>query len=263
MKRAIVIFLFFSTNTALAVDLDSKSAEQYALYAMMASNTYHKQDRTYFPVEDLGWVRVDLDGNPALENENSYSPCWLGRIFSSLQYDIWVNKQQRIAVIAFKGTDEKIDWLDGNLAIGVSIPYKSAKKHVKNYMQKHPDQKVVVTGHSLGGGLALSVSLWEGVDAYAFNSSPRVFDGFENHAAPAVRTAIYQEGDILQKLRRVSPKFLETVPEKDIIKTNFKYGEESNHRADLLAEGILRCATDDADLAKMAHKLPKKVECTY
>jgi hypothetical protein len=230
---------------------------------MIASNTYHKQDRTYFPIEDLGWVRMDLDGNPASGNENSYSPSWFGRIFSNLQYDIWVNREQKITILAFKGTDEKIDWPNGDLAVGVSIPYKSAKKHLKNYIKEHPDRKVVVTGHSLGGGLALSVSLWEGVDAYVFNSSPRVFDGFTDHAAPATRKAIYQEGDILQKIRRVSPKFLETIPAKDIIKTNFSYSEENNHRADLLAEGILHCATDNAVLVKLANKLPKKVECTY
>ncbi len=261
MKSMIVMILLLTSSNALAIDLDSKAAEKYALYAMMASNSYLKEGRTYFPVEDLGWIRVDLDGNPT--SNNSYSPSWFGRLFSNLQYDIWVNKQSNMAVISFKGTDEKIDWVDGNLAIVVSIPYKSAKKHVKDYIKEHPGQQVVLTGHSLGGGLALSVSLWEGIDAYVFNTSPRVFDGLENHASPAARKAIYQEGDILQKIRGVSPKFLDTIPEKDVIKTNFKYGNESNHRADLLAEGILRCATDNPDLVKLANKIPKQVECNY
>ena len=191
---------------------------------------------------------MDLDGKPTAEN--SYTPSWIGRLFSNLQYDIWVNEQKQLTVISFKGTDEKIDWLTGNFAAGISIPYKSAKKHVKDYIKKHPGRKVIVTGHSLGGGIALSVSLWEGVDAYVFNSSPRVFDGLKNHAEHAVRKAIYQEGDILQKIRRVYPKFLEIIPEQDVIRTNFIYHEkESNHRGDLIAEGVLRCATGDAELA--------------
>ena len=256
-----VISLMLS-GAAMAADLDKKSAGEFALYAMMASNAYMKPERTYFPIEDLGWIRVDQDGNPTAGN--SYTPSWIGRIFSNMQYDIWVNEKEQFTVISFKGTDEKIDWVDGNFALGISIPYKSAKKHVRNYMKKHPNRKVVVTGHSLGGGMALSVSLWEGVDAYVFNSSPRVFDGLKNHAAPAVRKAVYQEGDILQKIRRVYPKFLETVPEKDVIRTDFKYTEnESNHRGDLIAEGILRCTTDDPELVKIANKIPVKVKCNF
>lgn len=240
-------------------DLDKALAKQYALYAMMSSNAYLKEDRTYFPIEDLGWVRVDLDGSPT--SKNSYTPSWIGSIFSNLQYDIWVNKDENKTVISFKGTDEKIDWLNGNFSVGISIPYKSAKKHVKKYIKHHPNQDVVLTGHSLGGGLALSVSLWEGLDAYVYNSSPRVFDGLKNHSSPAIRKAIFQEGDILQKIRKIHPKFLKTIPPKDIVQTHFNYNGTSNHRADLLAEGILRCATDDLKLSEVACKIPQKVEC--
>ncbi|OQK15902.1 hypothetical protein AU255_17095 [Methyloprofundus sedimenti] len=242
-----------------SIDLDKALAKKYALYAMMASNAYMKEDRTYFPIEDLGWVRVDLEGNTT--SENSYTPSWVGKIFSNLQYDIWVNNDENKTVISFKGTDEKIDWVNGNFAVGISIPYKSAKKHVKEYIKHHPDREVVLTGHSLGGGLALSVSLWEGIDAYVFNSSPRVFDGIKNHSSPATRKVIFQEGDVLQKIRKVYPKFLKTIPAKDIVQTHFNYNGISNHRADLLAEGILRCATDDPKLSELAHKIPQKVEC--
>ena len=46
----------------MSVDLDNALAAEYALYAMMSSNAYLKEDRTYFPIEDLGWMRVDLNG---------------------------------------------------------------------------------------------------------------------------------------------------------------------------------------------------------
>jgi hypothetical protein len=240
-------------------DLDKALAKEYAIYAMMASNAYLKEDRTYFSIEDLGWVRVDLEGNPT--SGNSYTPSWIGRIFSNLQYDIWVNNDEKKTVISFKGTDEKIDWVNGNLAVGISIPYKSAKKHVKQYVKHHPGRNIILTGHSLGGGLALSVSLWEGIDAYVFNSSPRVFDGIKNNLSPAIRKAIFQEGDVLQKIRKIYPKFLKTIPAEDIVQTHFNYNGESNHRSDLLAEGILRCATDDPKLSDLARKIPQKVEC--
>lgn len=243
-------------------NLNSKLAERYALYAMMASNAYlDKNDRTYFPIENLGWSRVDLEGKPT--KSNSYTPTWIGKIFSNLQFDIWEHDEKPLTVISFKGTDEKVDWAVANFWIGVSIPYKSAKKHVKKYIEKNSERKIVLTGHSLGGGIALSVSIWEGTDAFVFNTSPRLYDGRKNVNVPAIRKAIYQRGDILQKIRSRYPKFLEKIPTKDIIKTSFNYDGESNHRADLLAEGILRCASNDAKLAELAKRLPEKVKCNF
>ena len=243
-----------------ARQLPKEKAKDYALYAMMASNAYLKSDRTYFPIEELGWVRVDLDGHPT--NENSYSPSWIGKLFSNLQFDIWELRDSNKTVISFKGTDEKIDWIVSNLWIGSSIPYKSAKKHVEEYIKSHPSRTVEVTGHSLGGGLALSSSLWLGVDAYVFNSSPRVFDGWKNHKKPATRIAIYQEKEILSKVRSFWPKFKEVMKEEDIYQTNFNYNDVNSHRADYLAEGLLRCSTNNQKLMELANKvLPIKVSC--
>lgn len=213
-------------------------------------------------IEDLGWIRVDLDGKPSEKNTYSPSTVW-GRFFSDLQFDIWEHQNSNKTVISFKGTDEKIDWGASNLWIGPSFSYKSAKKHVKEYMGNNPDREVVVTGHSLGGGLALSSSLWLGVDAYVFNPSPRVFDGWKDHKEPAIRKVIYQEKEVLSKVRSFWPKFIEVMEEKDIYQTNFNYDGVSNHRADYLAEGLLRCSINNQELAEFAKKIiPKKVICS-
>lgn len=244
-----------------AQQLPKNEMSNYALYAMMTSNAYLDPERTYFPIEDLGWVRVDLDGRPT--KTNTYSPrTFWGKLFSNLQFDIWEHKSSNKTVISFKGTDEKIDWVVSNLWIGPSIPYKSAKKHVKEYIENNPEREVVVTGHSLGGGLALSNSLWLGVDAFAFNSSPRVFDGWKDHKEPATRKVIYQEKEVLSKVRSFWPKFIEVINEEDIYQTSFDYDGVSNHRADYLAEGLLRCSTNDQELVEFASKVtPTKVSC--
>ena len=239
--------------------LPKESSKDYAVYAMMASNAYLDKDRTYFNLDELGWVKVDRDGNPT--NENSYSPSWIGKIFSNLQYDIWESQNSNKTVIAFKGTDEKIDWLT-NFWIGPSIAYKSAKKHVKKYIEKNDDRSVVVVGHSLGGGKAISVSLWLGVDAYAFNSSPRVFDGWGDNSEDATRIAIYQEKEILSIIRSLWPKFSEVMNEEDIYQTNFDFNGVNRHRIDYLAEGILRCSDNDDQLKKFASTIETvKVTC--
>jgi hypothetical protein len=235
-------------------------ANEFALQAMMCSRAYvREQDRTHFPVEDLGWKKVSLEGEAVPPDQNSYTPkSAVGRTLSSLQFDVWENNASLETIIAFKGTDERIDWLVGNLAVGISIPYKSAKKHVRFYRQKFPERQVSLTGHSLGGGLALSVSVWEGLDAIVFNTSPRIFDGWRNMNKPAKRKALFQQKDILQAIRAIYPKFLKKIPSNDIIRTNFDYRGENAHRADLLAEGILRKA-DLPAYVQIAKTIPEKV----
>ena len=237
-------------------------ADEVSLYSMMASNAYARSSQKLrFPIEALGWKKVDLKGRPVEAGKNSYtSKTFIGKIFSNLQFDIWEDSNSPKTVIAFKGTDEKIDWETGNLAIGISIPYKSAKKHVREYINAHPDRKVIVTGHSLGGGLALSTSFWEGVDAFAFNTSPRLFDGKDDANMPASRLAVFEQGEILQKIRKWYPKFLEKMTPDEIVEAKFVYPGGPSHRSDLLAEGLLACSTEP-DLQKIAKEVHLSVSC--
>lgn len=237
-------------------------ANDLVLYALMSSNAYADDDeKTYFPLEKLGWRKVNLKGEPVPASANSYRPkTFVGNSFSNLQFDIWEDTHSNRTVIAFKGTKEPIDWWSGNLMIGISIPYKSAKKHVRAYMTAHPERVVMVTGHSLGGGLALSVSVWEGVNAIVFNTSPRIFDGARNMNKPAKRLAVFQEDEILQKIRRWYRKFLATIKPSDIVETRFDYADRNTHRIDLLAQGLLSCSTDP-QLQAVAAEWKLSVSC--
>lgn len=268
MKFITLSILLFTSSQSFSTDLDSKLAEEYALYAMMASNAYLDGERSYFPIERLGWIRVDQKARPT--NKNSYSPKFLGKLFSNLQFDIWEHQYSNKTVISFKGSDEKIDWLTNLPPTPISVQYKSAKKKVKKYLKKHKNKReVILTGHSLGGGLALSVSLWLGLDAVVFNSTPRMYDGFGDRNKPANRIAIYQEGDVLQKLRKIYPKFYNLVSHTDktknidVIQTNFEYENLSQHRADFLAEGILRCSKGNPEFQEIANSLPINIECDF
>ncbi len=268
MKKVTVILVFaLSASISHAGSSETKPftkaiASEVAIYSMMASNAYaNDPTKTHFPIETLGWRKVDFKGNTVPETQNSYtSKTFVGSIFSNLQFDIWEDSNSNKTIIAFKGTKEKIDWVTGNLAMGIAIPYKSAKKHVREYINAHPDRKVSVTGHSLGGGLALSVSFWEGVDAIAFNASPRIFDGMKNADAPANRLTVFQQGEILQKIRRWYPKFLNKIKPDQIVETSFNYPGGTSHRSDLLAEGLLSCSAEP-DLQKIAKEVRLSVSC--
>ena len=147
--------------------LTREASNEFALLAMMASNAYvNDPEKIKFPLEKLGWKKVDEGGREVPPGRNSYRvKTFFGRLFSNMEFDIWEDTRSNRTVIAFKGTKEKVDWFSGNMSVGISVPYKSAKKHVQLYREAHPDRQLMLTGHSLGGGLALSSSLWIGVDA--------------------------------------------------------------------------------------------------
>lgn len=225
--------------------LNEKIAAKYALYAMMASNSYHEKNKMYFPIEKWNWILVDEDGDPTNE------PTKDGFI-TGFAYDIYQHQDSNNSVIAFRGTDSKKDWTVSNLAIPFSIPYKSARKAVRKFLHKFPERSLTLVGHSLGGGLALGASCHHGVPAFVFNPSPRVFDGLGDYHEKAVRICFFQKGDALTSIRDAwSDKFLSVVNENDIYESDFEYG--GKHDSDLLAEGFrLLGLSEDPKLAELA-----------
>jgi len=233
------------------LELTPSVASNYAIYSMIASNTYHQTDRIKFPVEKLGWRQVDAKGKltdrPSVEMK------------SGLAYDIFESQHSNEVIFSFRGTDSKRDFITGNLAFPPFIgQYKAAKKAFGEFVEKHPDQRVVATGHSLGGSLALTMSVLYGVDAVVFDSSPRIFTEFRNKPAPAMRVMIYQSGEILAAVRKVwSHKFLKIVPQEYIYKASFDFGGDNKHRSDRLAQRLLELgATVSDDLLQVHEALP-------
>ena len=111
-------------------------------------------------------------------------------------------------IISYRGTDAKqlADWFQGNLGNtqrdqGVEL-YK--EERAKLDAEGHKNVPISVTGHSLGGAIAIQVSLEnEGVDAFVFNTSPRYQLLPPNNNQ---RVAIAERGDILEVLRsRAAP----------------------------------------------------------
>ncbi len=106
-------------------------------------------------------------------------------------------------VIAFRGTDRSqlTDWFYGNLGStqreqGLALYERERGKLNADGGKGVP---ITVTGHSLGGAIAIQVSLaHEGVDAYVFNTSPR-YQLVQPNANR--RIAIAERGDFLEALR--------------------------------------------------------------
>lgn len=128
------------------------------LYAMMSNNAYdNPPDKPAFVIP--GWDLVRR-----YTSRNSY------------EADLYLSADRSEGVLAFKGTDGARDWFTGNISL-LPVPpqYVEAQRTLDTVIAEYPNTRFTVTGHSLGGGLALATSLnTEGVNAYVFNTSPRV-----------------------------------------------------------------------------------------
>lgn len=141
-------------------------------------------------------------------------------------------------VIAYRGTDSRqlADWIYGNIgstqrAQGLAL-YKEERTKLDG--EGGGSVPITVTGHSLGGAIAIQVSLEnEGVDAYVFNTSPRYTLIPPNTNQ---RVAIAERGDILEVLRNRSMPVRQDML---IINCHPSEGRVSSHSV----RGLAACVT--------------------
>lgn len=187
-------------------------------------------------------------------SQTSYVATKLLGFGSGLAFDIWRKPATKQTIISFRGTDAKSDWLKANLATCISIPYKSAKKKIEEFQKTHPDHSIILfTGHSLGGGLALSCSAEFGIPAHVFDTSPRVFDGTKNRVLRAERIAIHQKGDPLEKGRLISTKYPDVVTR--IYEADYPFSKppqnHSAHSGHQLALALIKQAAKNDSAARL------------
>lgn len=166
-------------RTALAV--------QNFAYSAMANNVYRTPDsKPIFEIPHWHYLsRYESNSGLSVDVYGSSST---------------IDASSEIAV-AFRGTDftSLEDW-GANLALLQPKQYREAYSLIQMIKNKHPDVLVTVTGHSLGGAIALNISLRiEGVNVVAFNSSPRAFFG-HTRDLPNRRVHLYEVGEILNLL---------------------------------------------------------------
>lgn len=146
-------------------------------------------------------------------------------------------------VIAFRGSDIAwSDWAHGNFG---KEQYALAQALYEE-QKRAAGVPVVVTGHSLGGALALQISIDNpGADAFVFNTSPR-------YTVPAepndnVRLAIKERGDVLDLVRtRSRPVEQELI----VINCNPESSGLADHKMEQLADCLTWIAAKDLPAAQ-------------
>ena len=80
-------------------------------------------------------------------------------------------------IISYRGTQDLKDVSDWKETIIPDDRFKQAQEKYDEVKSKYPNENIITTGHSLGGGLAHRVGKTNNVKSYIFNSSP---SGIEN-----------------------------------------------------------------------------------
>lgn len=134
---------------------------------------------------------------------------------SGMQAGLYSDRDNGDLVLAYRGT-ESCDFpcsfsetkelvldvaADSLLTFGQDGPqFDHAVAFAQDVVNRHQGRKIVVTGHSLGGGLAQAVGATFGLETFAFNSAPVPEDFIKNNqiqlGEEALREIIYVISDI-------------------------------------------------------------------
>lgn len=162
-------------------------AKRHYLHAVMANNSYRAPDnKPIFIIPN--WYLIN-----SLESTSGFGLLLYGnRPTAAESSDL---------VVAYRGTDfESLDDWGNNLSPKEPMQYKQAFSHLNELRKLNPSAKITVTGHSLGGGIALNMSMrMREIDAVAFNASPRIYFG-KTSKLPNYRAHLYELGEGLNGL---------------------------------------------------------------
>jgi len=163
-------------------------------YAWMSSNTYEdyegKKPKFHFCSPErtnCTWEQIERK-----------------RKWSGLGYHIYRSAVNNTIAIAFEGTkrDSINDSIFGNFTLLGYGQYAQARRLVKKQIAENPNMRIVTTGHSLGGALAIHAAIHhDNVTAYTFNTSPLVHPPLIKQLSNSRIVVISEDRDILSQFR--------------------------------------------------------------
>lgn len=171
-----------------AISCVNIAAKEMWLFAQIANNVYDDdKDRPKFELPPS----VSIASKPVSD--------WTG--FKAQAFQVAPSVGEPYIVIAYAGTDNTPDWLFGNL---IPIQNRRGREFFNEIKATHPDKRIVVTGHSLGGAISKHVATRaENVRGYVFNPSLVATSG--PYAGIDTIRSISQYAEVLGVVRKPMP----------------------------------------------------------
>lgn len=139
---------------------------QLAIDCLLISDYCYKKKDSNAELPE-GWKETTEDMN--IEKER-----WENE--SGFKASLYYNEKENIYILAFAGTENLKDWVT-DIRQGVGLDdgkrgqYRKAVELARKLQHKIKKENLVITGHSLGGGLASIASAVTGSNAYTFNAA--------------------------------------------------------------------------------------------
>lgn len=237
-------------------DQHRKIASKSYIYAQMANNSYGQAGDKY----DSDGYDFVLPSDYKVKHHKNGEYGFAYSIYKKF-------KQQKLeeVIIAYRGTEGLTNFDDvyyGNILakqnpLAIDLYLKTKKKLEDEGYKNIP---IVVTGHSLGGALAIhtSINVPENVPYFVFNSSPR-FKDFKKYKDQNIkklmntRNSIVETGEFLYTLRFPATEATQTYTPFNCEKY---YKPFSSHGIQKLAECLTKVAS--IDLPSLKIKLVRK-----
>ncbi|HRJ69614.1 MAG TPA: lipase [Beijerinckiaceae bacterium] len=287
----------------------SELAGYYVPYALMAVRAYGDADaageRWQALIEDkddrgrplagqvaawlADWHHAGSVDNPrAQHHENGPLTCGRDRkligqcLFNlpGMAYEIWVRKQCREVVLAFRGTDfrEINDWLTNFHWFLRLLPINDQYEQVQDHTRRLVDQMrrlcggksplITAVGHSLGGGLAQQAAYVDNRITRVIAFDPSIVTGYHDVHSDTRDLSrlkidrVYEHGEVLAYLRFVQRQFAPASacnPQIRTIRVNLDRGSVvSQHSMATFAANLVRAAGTPRDWqARRKYVLPE------
>ena len=118
-----------------------------------------------------------------------------------------VDENDKRVIVAFSGSDEGVDWGDNiRQGVGLSTAQYNSAVDFANKWKASDGNNVILTGHSLGGGLASYASIKTDLRATAVNSAPLSLNHLGLNPFDALHiTQYYVPGEALSIVNKANP----------------------------------------------------------
>ncbi len=227
------------------VEVPSKEHADFAKkafsYAILSNNEYEDERYKFQLPGNWTWVASCPSGN---------NSCPSGK--NGLKFSIYRDGMSQKHVVAIRGTANARGWISN---LTWPVQYRDIDEKAKGFVDGNGiniRENYVVTGHSLGGGISIFLSMKYGVTAYGFNSSPRygwlIRKPYRN--VHGIRYVAYESGDPTRIAGNLLFPWRWNFISEDFSKIYFQkysFTDEQNHFSVPLTWGLIRVAAQAGD----------------